>query len=98
MSEEHVSIATLKAHLSEYLRKAKAGTGLVVTDRGTPIARLGPLEGADALTAHAQDLARAGLVRSPVRRLDPAFVDSPRPADPEGRSLAAVLEERAEGW
>lgn len=98
MSETRVSIATLKAHLSEYLRKAKAGEGVVVTDRGTPVARLGPLEGADALTGHTEELVRAGLVRRPARKLDPDSLRGSRPADPEGRSLAAVLEERAEGW
>ena len=43
MPEERVSVATLKARLSEYLRKAKAGEAVVVTDRGIPVARLGPL-------------------------------------------------------
>ena len=40
----------------------------------------------------------AGLARGPVERLSPAFLELPRPADPEGRSLEAILEERAEGW
>jgi prevent-host-death family protein len=84
MKETHVSIGEVKARLSEYVRRARAGEGVVITDRGRPVARLGPLAG-------------AGLVRAPERGLDPGFLDAPRPADPEGRSLAVVLEERAEG-
>ena len=98
MSEERVSVATLKARLSEYLRKARAGEAVVVTDRGTPVARLGPLEGETALHGRTEELAAAGLIRRPLRPLDPSFVRQLRPADPEGRSLEAILEERAEGW
>ncbi|HSR42596.1 MAG TPA: type II toxin-antitoxin system prevent-host-death family antitoxin, partial [Longimicrobiales bacterium] len=84
MSEERVSVATLKARLSEYLSRAEAGEAVVVTHRGTPVARLGPLEGATALAGRVEELARAGLVRRPAATLDPAFVELPRPSDPEG--------------
>lgn len=97
MAEERVSVGTLKAKLSEYLSRAKAGEGVVVTDRGRPVARLGPLEGEAALEGRAVALARAGLVRRPTQRLDAGFLTASRPADPAGRSLEAVLEERAEG-
>jgi len=36
--------------------------------------------------------------RLPERPLDPGFLQRPKPSDPDGRSLEAVLEERAEGW
>ncbi|MEQ9568596.1 MAG: type II toxin-antitoxin system prevent-host-death family antitoxin [Longimicrobiales bacterium] len=98
MAERTVSVAALKARLSEYLRSARAGETVVVTDRGTPVARLAPLEGASAVTGRVEDLAAAGLVRPPAGPLDPAFADGARPADPAGRSLEAILEERAEGW
>lgn len=98
MSDRTVSVAALKARLSEYLRAARAGESVVVTDRGTPVARLGPLEGASALSGHVETLAAAGLVRPPTRRLPASFAEGPRPADAEGRSLEAILEERAEGW
>lgn len=98
MIDERVSIGRLKARLSEYLRRARAGEGVVVTDRGRPVARLVGLEGEGALEGRVAELVRAGLARRPRRPLDPGFLQRPRPADPDGRSLEAVLEERAEGW
>lgn len=98
MTEHRVAIGTLKAKLSEYLARAKAGEALVVTDRGTPVARLGPLEGETALAGRESELARAGLVRRPRTSLDRSALAVDRPRDPEGRSLEMVLEERAEGW
>ncbi|MBT8337635.1 MAG: type II toxin-antitoxin system prevent-host-death family antitoxin [Gemmatimonadetes bacterium] len=98
MSERTVSVAALKARLSEYLRTARAGEVVIVTDRGTPVAQLGPLAGSSALAGRLEALSAAGLVRGPGIRLDPGFVRESRPADPTGRSLEAVLEERAEGW
>lgn len=98
MTEQRVSIGRLKARLSEYLRRARAGEALVVTDRGTPVARLVPLEGGVALEGRLAELERAGLVRRPGRPLDLGALAEDRPADPAGRSLEMVLEERAEGW
>ena len=98
MTGERVSIGTLKARLSEYLSRAKAGEAVVVTDRGRPVARLGPLEGDAAVEGREAELARAGLIRRPTGSLDPSSLAEDRPRDPEGRSLDAVLEERAEGW
>ena len=37
-----VGVRELKARLSEHLRRAQGGERLVVTDRGRPIATLGP--------------------------------------------------------
>lgn len=39
-----VGVRELKARLSEHLRRAQAGERLIVTDRGRPIATLGPPE------------------------------------------------------
>jgi prevent-host-death family protein len=97
MMEERVSVGRLKARLSEYLRRAKAGEGVVVTDRGRPVARLVGLENDGALEGRAAELVGSGLAQSPTQPLDPGFLEWPRPSDPDGRSLEAVLEERAEG-
>ena len=94
--ERRVSVARLKARLSEYLAAAKAGQEVVVTDRGKPVARLAPLSGAVGSEGRLADLVRAGLAREPKTTLPASFLDEPRPADPTGRSLESVLEERAE--
>lgn len=91
-------IGQLKARLSEFLARVRAGDEVVVTDRGTPVAKLVPLSGVAALESRSERLIRAGVARKPATRLDPAALDRARPADPTGRSLEAVLEERGEGW
>jgi prevent-host-death family protein len=54
-----VGIKVLKYHLSEYLRRAREGERIVVTDRGSPVAVLAPLdEGREAKLAWG--LVRAG--------------------------------------
>jgi prevent-host-death family protein len=92
-------VGELKARFSEFLRRAQAGEAVIVTDRGRPIARLVPLTGQPAVEGRIADLEGAGLVRAgPRPPLPRDFLTRPRPADAEGRSLSAVLEERAEGW
>lgn len=39
-----VAISDLRANLKAYVERAKAGERIVVTDRGVPVARLGPAE------------------------------------------------------
>jgi prevent-host-death family protein len=90
------SIAVLKARLSEYLQAVKGGEEILVTDRGTPVARLVPVRGAERLTAHMAALVRAGQVRPSTGPLAKDFWTLRRPKDPEGRVRAALLEERAE--
>ena len=63
MTEANVGIRQLKAQLSEYLRRVKAGETIVITERGKPIGRLVPEEGGGALSAAGkmQRLVDAGL-------------------------------------
>jgi prevent-host-death family protein len=85
------NIATLKASLSELLANVKAGEEVVVTERGRPVARIVPYEpGGDEL----DDLVRTGRMRRSRSHLPPDFWTRPRPADPGGRLLQALLEER----
>jgi prevent-host-death family protein len=92
------AIGELKAHLSEYLTRVRAGEEVVITDRGRPVARLVPLGTGGALDARAAELVRTGLAKEPAEALTDDFFTVRRPPDPTGRSLEAVLEERAEGW
>ncbi|MGH7564698.1 MAG: type II toxin-antitoxin system Phd/YefM family antitoxin [Gemmatimonadota bacterium] len=91
------SVSSLKARLSEYLRAVRNGEEVIVTDRGTPVARLAPLEPTERQDARAQKLIEAGLVRAAEGALPAGFWEGRRPADPDGLSLRALLEERHQG-
>lgn len=88
-------IADLKARLSEYLAKVRTGDEVVITDRGTPIARIVPLTKAGS---EWRDLERAGLLRRPARSMDEDFLARSRPGDPEASVRQALAEEREGGW
>ena len=91
------SIATLKAHLSEYIDAVRAGEEVIVTDRNKPVARLCPVSVPARGEARLIELVRAGLVRPATRPLPRTFWRQRRPRDPQSQVLAALLEERAEG-
>ena len=92
------TVSKLKATLSEYLARVKAGEEVLVTERGKPIAKIIPLAPVNSTTSpHLLELARAGLVRIGTGRLPRGFWALPRPKDPRGAALKALLEERAEG-
>lgn len=91
------SISSLKARLSHYLAAVRGGQEVLVTDRGTPVARLVPLRGPHGEEARTAELVASGRLRPPRQPLPSDFWHRPRPADPEGRGLLTLLEERAEG-
>jgi len=91
------SISDLKARLSAYLDAVREGEEVLVTDRGRPIARLAPVRGAQQDVSRRDLLIRAGRLRPPSGRLPKDFYPRVLPADREGRSLTALLEERREG-
>lgn len=99
---ESAGVADLKARLSEYLARVKAGEEVLVTDRGRPVARLVPV-GVEAIaddeaeTARLIAMEREGLVRLGSGRLPEGFFEKARTEDPEGLLVEAVLEEREEG-
>lgn len=67
MTESVVSIRELKSRLSHYLRLARGGESVVITDRGVPVGRLVPIE-AD-LEGRIAALRTAGLLQWSGRRL-----------------------------
>ena len=92
------TVSRLKATLSEYLNRVKAGEEVIVTDRGKPIAKLVPLpQDASSISPRLLELARAGLVRIGSGRLPKRFWKMPRPKDVGGAGLKSLLEERADG-
>lgn len=94
---QQVSVAQLKARLSKYLEVVRAGEEVLITDRGRPVAKLSPLRSIGQQDAHLESLIRTGAAQPPRGPFPADFWDRPRPQDPEGRALAILLEERAEG-
>ena len=90
-------MSKLKASLSEFLRRVKAGEEVLVTERGRPVARLVPVRAPRALPEHLLDMQREGLVKIGSGKLPKGFWRMPRPKDPKGLVVKALLEERAEG-
>lgn len=92
------AVSELKASLSQFLARVKAGEEVIVTERGRPVARLVPAtQTAEALPAHLLELQRSGVVRVGATELPADFWALPRPADPAGAALRALLDEREEG-
>ena len=94
---KRVSISELKAQLSAFLDIVREGGEVLVTDRGRLVARLSPVTGVELEESRRELLIRSGQLRVPAAPLPADFWSRPRPADPEGRSLAVLLEERGEG-
>jgi len=91
------AVSELKASLSAYLAKVKAGEEVIVTDRGKPVAKIVPIgKGRKEITAHLLTLERAGLARIGGGKLPEGFWDLSRPKDPKNRALKALLSEREE--
>jgi prevent-host-death family protein len=59
-----VGIRELRAHLSRYLDRVREGEEIVVTDRGTPIAKITPTNGRSRI----DELIAAGIVTPPTNR------------------------------
>ena len=103
---ESVNVAKLKASLSAYLQKVKQGEEIVITERGKPVARILPITFPSDMPkderARLERLAAEGKVRLPLEWPTEEwwddFLKMPRPGDPEGLVLKALLEEREEGY
>ena len=91
------TVSKLKASLSEFLRRVKAGEEVLVTERGRVIARLSPPRSTSGVPESVRELERQGLVRIGAGNLPKAFWRMPRAKDPKGLALKALLEERGEG-
>jgi prevent-host-death family protein len=92
-----VSISELKARLSAFIDIVRDGDEVLVTDRGRLIARLMPIRQAEQEEGRREMLLRSGRLRGPTATLADDFFLRARPADANGDSLAALLDERADG-
>lgn len=91
-------VAELKASLSRYLARVKAGEEVIVTERGRPIARIVPIsKPQDDEEVRLRQMEVQGLIRTGSGKLQKGFWDVPRPGDPDGIVRRNLLEERREG-
>ena len=70
-----VAVSELRAHLSEYLDRVRAGDEVVITDRGIPVARLLSL----TATATLERLAADGVIGRATAPTRPLASGQPRP-------------------
>ena len=84
----------MKAALSEYLKRVKAGHEVIVTERGKPVAKLVPIVPSGSMPHHLREMEKEGTISIGTGRLSKDFWRLPRPKDPKGLAVKAVLEER----
>jgi prevent-host-death family protein len=91
------AVSELKARLSEYLNRVKAGEEVLITSRGNPVARLLPVSRMKAGRETMANMEKRGLIKLGSGRLPQDFWGLPKPKDPAGSVLKALLEEREKG-
>jgi len=69
-----VAISTLRAELSSWIDRVRDGQEVVITDRGTPVARLIPVDTAPLI----EQLTRSGVLSTPKSSERPAAGDLDR--------------------
>jgi prevent-host-death family protein len=94
---KRASITEAKNSLSALVDRVRAGSSILIVDRGRPVARLEPVGGADEEGRLAK-LVREGIVRS-ARRAAPKslFAATPPRAKPGISGVGSLLEERRAG-
>ena len=91
-------VAELKARLSRYLERVKAGHEVVVTDRGQPVAKIVPIAAEEQRSSRRGRLVRDGVLVPGRGRVRASLLRPPAGGTDEGRAvLDALLEERREG-
>lgn len=83
-----VAVTDLRAHLSDWLGRARDGEEVVVTDRGIPVARLVGIDTASTLERLIDD----GVIGRPEQGARPTAVGRARPRS--RRPVAAVVSEQ----
>jgi prevent-host-death family protein len=86
METKRVGVRELRQNLSRYLRRVALGERLEVTERGKPVAVLGPIEESGSALRR---LVASGRVRPPQRDL----LDLAPPRGPVSRKGTEALEE-----
>lgn len=91
MTQITVGIRELKAQLSHYVQQVKAGTTLVITERGKPVGQIVPIK--PSLEAQMQELVQTGLVSWSGHKLATLTPPAQNQSSPTVAEL--LLEDRA---
>jgi prevent-host-death family protein len=91
------AVSKLKAHLSDYLNQVKAGSEILITDHGKPVARIVPLSRQKNLRESLAKIEKQGLIKLGSGKLPKDFWAMSKPGDPKGLIRSALLAEREEG-
>ena len=83
-----VSVTELRAHLSEWLERARGGDEVVVTDRGVPVARVLGVTS----TGRLERLAAEGVIGRPAATRRPTATGRSRPRS--RRPVADIVSEQ----
>jgi prevent-host-death family protein len=83
-----VAITDLRAHLSDWLERARQGTEVIITDRGLPVARLLGLD----TTTTIERLTADGVIAQPQHSVRPVASGRPRPRS--RRPVADIIREQ----
>jgi len=97
---KRVSITEAKNRLSALIDGLKAGSSVLIVDRGRPVARLEPATtaGKDEEDGRLSRLVREGIVRPGRAPLPRSMFADPLPRPKRGASVVtALVEERREG-
>ena len=94
-----VGITEAKNRLSALIDGLKGGSGVLIVDRGRPVARLEPVAGdKNGQDGRVARLIREGVLRPGRVQLPKSLLTEPPPRMKSGASTVAVLiEERREG-
>ena len=91
MTQTTVGIRKLKSHLSSYMKQVKAGTTLIITERGKPVGQIVPIK--SSIEEQLQDLAQTGLVEWNGQKLGST---KPMPQIQGEKTVAELLLENRE--
>lgn len=95
---KRATITEVKNGLSALIDRVRAGETVVITDRGTPVARLEPMTSSPAADGRLERLERAGVIRRGATPPPLDLIRETPPRLPAGASvLEALLEERRTG-
>jgi prevent-host-death family protein len=84
-----VAVAELRANLAHWIDTARDGEDVVITDRGTPVARIVALEASSVI----DDLTEQGVISRPISSVKPQAGQGKRPR-PRSSVADLVSEQR----